>query len=214
MTQNIRVMVVDDHPFLLSGICAEIETESDMSIVATSRDGVDGLQRYEQCKPDVMLVDIRMPKMGGLELISAVRNRDANAKIIILTTSTADAQIERAFRAGAKAYLLKHMLRDELISTIRAVYAGKLIVPKEVARLLAAFNMDQRLTPREVQILSKVANGLSNRDIADSLTISEHTVKSYLKVILQKLEANDRTHAVTIAVQRGFLDIDPLDGTG
>lgn len=208
--ERIRVMVVDDHPFLLSGICTEIESEEDMTVVATARDGEEGLRQYEKHRPDVALVDIRMPKLNGIDLISALRTRDRDARIVILTTSSADAQIERAFRLGARAYLLKHMLRDELIGTIRDVYAGRLIVPQEVARLLSAFDAEQRLTPREVQILGKVAKGLSNRDIADSLRISEHTVKSYLKVILQKLDANDRTHAVMIAVQRGFLDIQPL----
>jgi DNA-binding NarL/FixJ family response regulator len=210
MIDRIRVLVVDDHPFLLSGICAEIESEEDMTVVATARDGQEGLRQYEKHRPDVALVDIRMPKMTGIELISALRTRDSDARIIVLTTTTADAQIEAAFRQGARAYLLKHMLRDDLISTIRAVYVGQLIVPKEVARLLSAFDADQRLTPREVQILSKVAKGFSNKDIADDLRISEHTVKSYLKVILQKLNANDRTHAVTIAVQRGFLDLQPI----
>lgn len=210
MIDPIRVLVVDDHPLLLSGICAEIESESDMVVVATARDGDEGLRQFERHRPDVALVDIRMPKMTGIELISAIRTRDSSARTIVLTTTTADAQIEAAFRQGARAYLLKHMLRDDLINTIRDVYAGRLIVPKEVARLLSAFDVEQRLTPREVQILSKVAKGLSNRDIAESLRISEHTVKSYLKVILQKLDANDRTHAVTIAVQRGFLDLQPI----
>jgi DNA-binding NarL/FixJ family response regulator len=181
-----------------------------MTVVATARDGEEGLRQYGKCRPDIALIDIRMPKMSGIDLISAIRRSDAEARVIILTTSAADAQIERAFKLGARAYLLKHMLRDELISTIRDVHAGRLIVPREVARLLAAFDADQRLTPREVQILAKVSRGLSNRDIANDLRISEHTVKSYLKVILQKLGANDRTHAVTIAVQRGFLDILPI----
>ena len=209
MIEKIKVMVVDDHTFLLSGICAEVEAEADMSVVATATNGEEGLRQYEKHRPDVSLIDIRMPKLSGIDLLAAIRLRDPEARLIILTTSSADAQIERAFRLGARAYLLKHMLREELIATIRDVYAGKLIVPKEVARLLSAYVAEQRLTPREVQILGKVANGMSNRDIADSLRISEHTVKSYLKVILQKLDANDRTHAVTIAMRRGFLDDQP-----
>ncbi len=210
MNEKIKIMIVDDHPFLLSGISAEVESEDDMTVVATARDGIEGLRRYEQSRPDIALVDIRMPKLNGLELISALRKYDPNARIIMLTTSSADAQIERAFRLGARAYLLKHMLRDDLIETIREVHAGKLIVPNEVARLLSNFDIDQRLTPREIQILGKVAKGLSNRNIADELHISEHTVKGYLKEILQKLSANDRTHAVTIAVQRGYLDLQPI----
>lgn len=210
MNEKIKIMIVDDHPFLLSGISAEVESEDDITVVATARDGIEGLRRYEQSRPDIALVDIRMPKLNGLELISALRKYDPNARIIMLTTSSADAQIERAFRLGARAYLLKHMLRDDLIETIREVHAGKLIVPNEVARLLSNFDIDQRLTPREIQILGKVAKGLSNRNIADELHISEHTVKGYLKEILQKLSANDRTHAVTIAVQRGYLDLQPI----
>jgi DNA-binding NarL/FixJ family response regulator len=210
MSAKIRVMIVDDHPFLLSGISAEIGSENDMTVVATARDGTEALKLYQEVRPDLALVDIRMPKMNGLDFISALRRFDPEARVIMLTTSSADAQIERAFRLGARAYLLKHMLRNDLISTIREVHQGKLIVPKEVARLLAVFNLEQRLTPKEVQILGKVAQGLSNRDIAEELHISEHTVKGYLKVVLQKLDANDRTHAVTIAVQRGFLDIQPI----
>jgi len=139
-----------------------------------------------------------------------LRKQDPNARIIVLTTSSADAQIERAFRLGARAYLLKHMLREDLIDTIREVHAGKLIVPKEIAQVLSSFDVEQRLTPREIQILGWVAKGLSNKDIGNELRITEHTVKSYLKVILQKLNANDRTHAVTIAAQRGYLEIQPL----
>jgi DNA-binding NarL/FixJ family response regulator len=212
MDPIIKVLIADDHPFMLSGICAEINAESDMEVIATAGDGVDALAAFQRNKPDISLVDIRMPKLGGLELIGAIRALDPSARVIVFTTSALDAQIERAFRLGAMGYLLKHMLRGDLLQTIRKVHAGNMVVPQEISQLLATFALQAQLTPREVQILGKVSAGLSNKDIADSLRISEHTVKSYLKVILQKLDANDRTHAVTIAVQRGFLDL-PVNGS-
>jgi DNA-binding NarL/FixJ family response regulator len=212
MNPRIRVLIADDHPFMLSGICAAIDAENDMEVVATAEDGVEALSAFRRHKPDVSLIDIRMPKLGGLELIGAIRSLEGNARIIVLTTSACDAQVERAFRLGAMGYLLKHMVRPCLLQTIREVHAGKMVVPQEIAQLLATFALQAPLSPREVQILGKVSAGLSNKAIADSLQISEHTVKSYLKVILQKLDANDRTHAVTIAVQRGFLDL-PVHGS-
>ena len=207
MSDQIRILVADDHPLMRSGIAAEINAEPDMSVVASAGDGEEALSLFRNCRPDVALIDLRMPKMNGLDLLSAIRADFPTARIIILTTSSGDAHAIRAFRLGAVGYLLKHMLRGDLISTIREIHAGKRRVPDEVAQLLAQHAMEEQMTPREIDVLSKVALGRSNKIIGHELSISEHTVKAHLKTILSKLGASDRTHAVTIAAQRGFLDM-------
>ncbi len=206
MGGQIRILVADDHPLMRSGIAAEINANSDMSVVAFAGDGEEALSLFRMHRPDIALIDLRMPKMNGLELISAIRADFPTARIIILTTASGDVHAIRAFRLGAAGYLLKHMLRGDLISTIRDVHAGKRRVPDEVAQLLAQHAMEEQMTPREIDVLSKVALGRSNKIIGHELSISEHTVKAHLKAILSKLGASDRTHAVTIATRRGFLD--------
>ena len=206
MSKGIRVLVADDHPLMRSGIAAEINAEPDMSVIASAEDGEEALALFRVHRPDVSLIDLRMPKMNGIELLSAIRADFPLARLIVLTTSAGDVHAVRAFRLGAAGYLLKHMLRGDLITTIRDVHEGRRRVPNEIAQLLAQHAMDNQMTPREIEVLSKVALGKSNKMIGVELSISEHTVKAHLKTILSKLGASDRTHAVTIATQRGFLD--------
>ncbi len=206
MSGQIRILVADDHPLMRSGIAAEINAEPDMSVVASAGDGEEALSLFRLHRPDIALIDLRMPRMNGLDLISAIRTDFPAARIIILTTASGDVHAIRAFRLGASGYLLKHMLRGDLITTIREIHAGKRRVPNEVAQLLAQHAMEEQMTPREIDVLSKVALGRSNKIIGHELSISEHTVKAHLKAILSKLGASDRTHAVTIATRRGFLD--------
>ncbi|SEB43093.1 response regulator [Terriglobus roseus] len=206
MSKEIRVLVADDHPLMRSGIAAEINAEPDMSVIASAEDGEEALELFRVHRPDVSLIDLRMPKMNGLELLSAIRADFPLARLVVLTTSAGDVHAVRAFRMGAAGYLLKHMLRGDLITTIREVHEGRRRIPDEIAQLLAQHAMDNQMTPREIDVLSKVALGKSNKMIGAELSISEHTVKAHLKMILSKLGASDRTHAVTIATQRGFLD--------
>jgi DNA-binding NarL/FixJ family response regulator len=206
MSDPIRILVADDHPLMRSGIAAEINAEPDMTVVASASDGQEALSLFRTHRPDVSLIDLRMPKMNGLDLLSAIRTDFPNARFVILTTASGDVHAIRAFRLGAAGYLLKHMLRGELINTIRDIHAGKRRIPNEVAQLLAQHAMDEQMTAREIDVLSQVALGRSNKLIGSELSISEHTVKAHLKTILAKLGASDRTHAVTIALKRGFLD--------
>ncbi|WP_263377264.1 response regulator [Granulicella paludicola] len=206
MSGQIRILVADDHPLMRSGIAAEINAEPDMSVVASAGDGEEALTLFRAQRPDVSLIDLRMPKMNGLDLLSAIRADFPGARVIILTTSSGDVHAIRAFRLGAAGYLLKHMLRGDLVTTIRDIHAGKRRIPDEVAQLLAQHAVDEHMTPREIDVLNKVALGRSNKIIGSELSISEHTVKAHLKTILAKLGASDRTHAVTIAMRRGFLD--------
>jgi len=207
MNEIIRILIADDHPLMRSGIAAEISAEADMSVIAEAQDGAEALALFRQHKPDVSLIDLRMPRMGGLELISTIRAESPTARIVVLTTAMGDVSALRAFRFGAAGYLLKHMLRTELIETIRDVHRGKRRIPDEIARLLAQHALEEQMTRREIEVLSNVARGLSNKQIASELFISEYTVKAHLKTILTKLDANDRTHAVMIAMQRGFLEL-------
>ena len=203
----IRVLVVDDHPMMRAGIAAEINTEPDMIAVAEASDGQQALVQYRLHKPDVMLVDMRMPKMGGLETIENVRAEFPTARIVVLTSAAGDFHAMRAFRAGASGYLLKDMLGSELVSTIRLVHEGQRRIPDEIASKLLGSSGEAELTVRELEVLRRAAKGLSNKLIAEDMGISEHTVKGYLKNIMAKLKANDRTHAVTISIQRGFFDV-------
>lgn len=189
-----------------SGIIAEISAESDLEVVATAEDGQQAVELFRVHQPDISLIDIRLPKMNGLQVIEAIRLDHPSARVIVLTTAAGDAHAVRAFKAGAASYLLKHMLRDELIQAIRDVHAGKRRIPTEVAKIMAESSLTDPITGREIEVLARVAEGLSNKEIAAVLFISEYTVKAHLKTILQKLGANDRTHAVMIALQRGFLD--------
>jgi DNA-binding NarL/FixJ family response regulator len=200
-------MAVDDHPLMMAGIVSEINAQADMRVVAEASDGDEALALFQKHRPDVTLMDIRMPKVNGIAAISSIRERFPHARIVVLTTSAGDVQAVRAFKAGAVGYLLKNLLRTELVETIRLVHNGHKRVPPEVAQQIAEHAADDSITNRELDVLRGVANGNSNKIIAGDLNISEHTVKNHLKNILSKLNASDRTHAVMIAIKRGFLDM-------
>ena len=205
--QVIRVMAVDDHPLMMAGIVGEINAQPDMRVVAEASDGDVALALFQKHRPDVTLMDIRMPRVHGIAAISSIRQHFPHARIIVLTTSSGDVQAVRAFKAGAVGYLLKNLLRTELVETIRLVHNGHKRIPPEIAQQIAEHAADDSITTRELDVLRGVANGNSNKIIAFNLNISEHTVKNHLKSILSKLNASDRTHAVMIALKRGFLDM-------
>lgn len=206
MSRQIRVMTVDDHPLLREGIAAVLQNEPDMALIAEAANGDEAIRIFRQQRPDVTLMDIQMPGMSGIEAMTAIRAEFPGARFIVLTTYQGDVQALRALRAGASGYLLKSMLRKELLETIRIVDSGRRRVPPEVAAELADHLADDALSERELEILRRVADGNSNKLIAAQLAISEATVKGHMKSILSKLGANDRTHAVTIAMKRGFLN--------
>jgi DNA-binding NarL/FixJ family response regulator len=203
----IRVLTVDDHPLMMAGIAGEINAQSDMRVVAEATDGAQAITCFREHRPDVTLMDIRMPNVNGLDALSAIRGEFPSARIVVLTTVGGDIHALRAFKAGAVGYLLKNMLRKDLIDTIRLVHSGKKRIPPEIARELAEHSMDNTLTARELDVLRGVAQGNSNGGIASALSISEHTVKNHIKSILSKLGSTDRTHAVMIGLKRGFIDL-------
>lgn len=203
----IRILSVDDHQLLREGIAAVLETQEDMILIGQAGNGHEAIESFRRLRPDVTLMDLRMPDMSGIEAISAIRREFANARIIVLTTYAGDAQAAAALKAGAAGYLLKNLVRKELIETIRAVHAGKRRVPPEIATEIAEHVADDTLSAREIEVLRRVAAGKSNKLIAAELDISEGTVKTHMKSILPKLDASDRTHAVMIALKRGILDI-------
>jgi len=203
----IRILAVDDHPLIREGIAAVLQGEPDILLVAEASNGRDAIEQYRAHQPDVTLMDLQMPEMNGIDAIQAIREDFPDARIIVLTTYSGDAQALRAFKAGAAGYLLKNMLRKELLETVRSVHAGRKRVPPEIAIDIAEHHSDDLLTEREVEVLRQVAEGNANKIIADQLKISEETVKAHMRSILSKLGANDRTHAVTIAVKRGIISI-------
>jgi DNA-binding NarL/FixJ family response regulator len=203
---TIKVMTVDDHPLLREGIAAVLQGEPDILLVGEAANGAEAMEKFRLYRPDVTLMDLQMPGMNGIDTITAIRREYANSRFIILTTYQGDVQALRALKAGASGYLLKSMLRKELLDTIRSVHAGRRCIPAEIAAELADHVTDDALTEREVEVLRKVAMGNSNKIIASQLNVSEATVKGHMKSILSKLGASDRTHAVTIAMKRGFID--------
>lgn len=203
---RIKVLTIDDHPLVRDGIAFAISMQPDMLLVGEGADGEQAIELFRKHRPDILLLDLQMPKMGGIAAVEAIRAEFPNAKILILTTYAGDAQASRALRAGASGYLLKSMLRSELIDTIREVHAGKRRVQAEIAADIADHVASDALTAREIGVLRKIAEGSSNKIVAADLGISEETVKGHMKNILSKLHANDRTHAVLIAMKRGFLD--------
>jgi DNA-binding NarL/FixJ family response regulator len=202
----IRVLTVDDHPLLREGIAAVLDGQPDMTVAGEASNGVEAVERYRALRPDVTLMDLQMPEMDGIEAIRTIRAEFPNARIVVLTTYDGDFLALRAIKAGAAGYLLKSMLRKELLETIRAVHAGKRRIPPEVAVGIAEHHADDGLSNREIAVLRLVAAGHANKMIADDLSISEETVKSHMRNIMAKLTASDRTHAVTIAIRRGILN--------
>ena len=203
----IRILTVDDHQLLREGIAAVLEGQPDMVLIAQASSGREAIERFREHRPDVTLMDLRMPDMSGIEAIGVIRAEFPGARVIVLTTYAGDVQAASALKAGAAGYLLKNLVRKELLDTIRAVHAGKRRVPPEIATEIAEHVADDALTEREVEVLRGVAGGKSNKTIASELGISEGTVKTHMKSILPKLDASDRTHAVMIALKRGIFDI-------
>jgi DNA-binding NarL/FixJ family response regulator len=203
---KIKVLTVDDHPLLRSGIAKVIQDEKDFILVGEAINGQEAVEKYRILRPDVTLMDLQMPVMSGIDAIVNIRREFTTARFIVLTTYQGDAQAVRALKAGASGYLLKSMLREELVDTIRIVHAGGRCIPPEIAVSIAEHVSDDDLSNREIDVLRRVAEGMSNKIIASQMALSEATIKSHLKNILSKLGANDRTHAVTIATKRGFLE--------
>jgi len=203
----IGVLTVDDHPLLREGIATLVNAESDMKLVAEATNGQEAIEKFRLHRPDVTLMDLQMPTLNGIEAIIGIRSEFPNARIIVLTTYTGDVQVLRALRAGAQGYILKGHVHRELLEAVRAVHAGKKRIPPEVAAELADHAAEDNLTSREIDVLRLIATGNANKLIADQLSITEETVKSHVTNILSKLGANDRTHAVTIALKRGIIEL-------
>ena len=203
----IRVLAVDDHPLLREGIAALIGSEEDMQLVGEASNGREAVDLFRKYQPDITLMDLQMPEMNGIDAIGAIRGEFPNARIIVLTTHPGDVQVSRAFKAGARGYLSKAMLRKELLETIRAVHAGQKRLSSEAAAGIAEHSTDSTLTPREIDVLRLIAAGNANKEIGARLSLTEVTVKSHVQNILGKLGANDRTHAVSIALKRGIIDL-------
>jgi DNA-binding NarL/FixJ family response regulator len=204
-TRQIKILTVDDHPILREGIAAVIQGEKDMLIVGEASNGREAIEMFRSKRPDVALMDLQMPDMNGIDAIAAIREEHPQARIIVLTTYEGDVLARRALKAGAAGYILKDMIRTELLGAIRAVHLGKRYIPQKIAAELAEHYAEDDLSEREIEVLRQVARGTSNKIIASHLSISEATVKAHMQNILLKLGASDRTHAVSIATTRGFL---------
>jgi len=205
--QTITLLIVDDHPILRAGLAAIIQGEPDMKIVAEASNGVEAIECFRRHRPQVTLMDLQMPEMDGVAATTAIRAEWTAARIVMLTTYRGDVQALRALKAGASGYLLKSMVRTNLLEAIRSVHTGLQYIPREIASELAAHVTDESLSGREIEVLQRIAAGSSNKSIAAQLFLSEDTVKSHIRNIMGKLSANDRTHAVTIAIKRGIIDM-------
>lgn len=205
--QSIRVLAVDDHLLLREGIATLLAAQPDMKLVAEASNGREAIEQYRIHRPDVTLMDLQMPEMDGVDAMIAICGEFPGARIVVLTTYTGDVQVLRALKAGARGYLLKNLLRKELLETIRLVHAGQKRIPPEVAAGLAEHAADETLSAREIEVLRLIAGGNANKEIAAQLSITEETVKGHVKNILAKLGANDRTHAVTMGLKRGIIEL-------
>jgi DNA-binding NarL/FixJ family response regulator len=203
----IRVLAADDHEIVRDGIASLIGTQSDMQLVAQASDGREAVEQFRKHQPDVTLMDLQMPDMNGIDAINAIRREFPDARIVVLTTYAGDAQVKRALQAGAQGYLLKGLLRKELLDTIRAVHGGRKRLSPEIAAEIAEHAMDVALTPREIAVLKLIAAGNANKEIAAQLHISEEGVKGSVKSILLKLGANDRAHAAILGLKRGIIEL-------
>jgi DNA-binding NarL/FixJ family response regulator len=204
---QIRIFSVDDHPLMREGIAAIIRNEADMTLVAEATCGREAIQGFRDHRPDVTLMDLRMPDISGIDAMVAIRTEFPNARIIMLTTSEGDVEIKQALQAGAQGYMLKTMPRKQLVEMIRKVHAGKKHIPHEVAANIAEHMSDEALSKREVEVLRKIADGNRNSDIAALLFVSEETIKGHVKHIMEKLGASDRTEAVAIGIRRGIIQL-------
>lgn len=203
----IRVLIVDDHPILREGVALILEDRTDITVVGEARDGVEAIVRFRELKPDITLMDLQMPGMGGVEAITAIRAEHPDARIVVLTTYDGDVQAVRALKAGAMGYLLKSSLRTEMLDAIHQVHDGRRYLHRHIADEIALHIIDDPLTEREVAVLQLVAVGKANKQVAWELGVSEETVKAHLKVIFAKLDVADRTHAVTVAARRGIIQL-------
>jgi DNA-binding NarL/FixJ family response regulator len=204
---RIRVLTVDDHPLLREGISTLINSQPDMCIVGEASSGTEALERFRQLRPDITLMDVRLPDKNGIDALVSIRSEFPNARVIMLTTSEGDVEIQRALAAGAQGYILKSMPPKDLVEAVRTVHAGRKRIPAAIAAHLAEHYADEDLTAREIEVLQQIAGGNRNRDIGDRLFISEETVKVHIKHIMEKLGASDRTQAVAIALKRGIIHL-------
>lgn len=209
--QSIRILTVDDHDLVRKGIAAILATESELQLVAEASTGSEALRLYRQHRPDVTLMDLRLPDQSGVEIARQIRHEFADARILVLTSYDGDQDIYRALEAGVRGYLLKEMVHTEVIRAIRVVHSGKRYIPLEVTQQLSGFFPEVALTPREVEVLSLVARGFGNKEVGDVLGTAPGTVKAHVQSILGKLGAKDRTHAVTIALRRGIIHLHSPD---
>jgi len=205
--KTIRILTADDHALLRAGVASLVEIEPDMELVAQASTGRDAIEQFRRHRPDITLMDLQMPDISGIEAIIAIRSEFPDARIVVLTTYAGDVQVVRALKAGARGYLLKGNVHTDLLATIRAVHAGQKRIPPEVAAELAMHTAEDELTARELEVLKLIAQGNANKEIAAQLSVREDTVKSHVGNILEKLGANDRTHAVTIGLKRGIIDL-------
>lgn len=207
-TEVIKVLAVDDHPLVRKGIASILSNEGDMQLVGEAGNGREAVDLFRQHHPDVVLMDLRMPDMDGVQATQAIRKDYPEARIIALTSYDGDQDIYRALEAGVRGYMLKEMVHTDVLRAIRTVHSGKRLMPQEVAERLSEYFPQVALTPREVEVLGHVAKGLANKEIADQLGTASGTIKMHIQNILEKLGAADRTHAVTIAIQRGILHLE------
>jgi DNA-binding NarL/FixJ family response regulator len=201
----IRILSVDDHPLIREGIAGLVALQTDMSVIAEATNGREAVQQFRAHRPDIVLMDLQMPEMSGFDALIAIRGEFPEARVIVLTTYAGDVQVQRALKAGARAYLLKDTLHRELLETIRAVHAGKKSISAEASFQLAEHATDDALTPGEIRVLRLIAEGNANKEIAAQLSLTEETVKGHVRSILSKLGAKDRTHAAMIGLKRGII---------